>query len=69
MEEQAGILAQILETLFVSDRDKRFAENVCPNSDSWWNEGRPCDFKSLNEMVDEKLEEVMTPTKLYAITY
>ena len=66
--ERVGVLAEIGELLYVSDRDKRFAENVCPDSDSWWNEGRPCDFKSLKEIVDRKLEQVMPSSVRYQFT-
>jgi hypothetical protein len=58
LEELRDTLSGILHAITVSDRDKAFAEDICPNSTGWWDAGRACDFKSLSVLVTGKLEQV-----------
>lgn len=58
LDEWRGTFAEVSHAIYVSDRDKAFAEDICPDSSKWWDVGRPCDFKSLSNLVFDKLEQV-----------
>jgi hypothetical protein len=58
IEQQKGMLMQILQSVHVTARDKAFAESICPDSDKWWDDGRSCDLKDLLDLTVDKLEQV-----------
>lgn len=58
LQELRGMFLEISRSIKVSDRDMAFAESICPDFSDWWKPGRPCDYKSLSDLVTGKLEEV-----------